>query len=296
MVYYVIDRSKEINAVPEEAICMRSIGEISRIVNVSKDTLRYYDEISLLKPEVINPSNGYRYYTDNQIHRLFTILEYKSYGFSLLEISELLNYGEDEKLQIFEKKHEELLLKITEYENILGRLENKIGGFSVNNYKVMIVDDAPFMRKVIGDFFAEQNYEFFSAENGEEAIKIFKEQKPDIILMDIVMPDKNGIDCTREILTLNAEAIIIMLSANITPENFYGSIEAGAVDIIAKPFQLDTIIDKTNKLISNNGRRTEYDLFDLKSKLSNFEPAKCLEQKEIDELLIICRKRNIAKD
>lgn len=78
---------------------MLSIGEFSNICKVSTKTLRYYDEIGLLKPSEINPENGYRYYAIEQLEQMLFINRLKSYSFSLEEIKPLLESREtDENL------------------------------------------------------------------------------------------------------------------------------------------------------------------------------------------------------
>ena len=70
---------------------MLSIGEFSKICGVSQKTLRYYDEIGLIKPNEINPKNNYRYYSINQREKMLFIMKLKSYSFSLDEIKELID-------------------------------------------------------------------------------------------------------------------------------------------------------------------------------------------------------------
>ena len=72
---------------------MLSIGEFSNICKVSTKTLRYYDEIGLLKPSEINPENGYRYYAIEQLEKMLFINRLKSYSFSLDEIKALAGFG-----------------------------------------------------------------------------------------------------------------------------------------------------------------------------------------------------------
>ena len=86
---------------------MLSIGEFSKICQVSAKTLRYYDEIGLLRPEEINPENGYRYYRVEQLERMLFINRLKSYHFSLEEIKRILGSDEAEAemlCQILSKK------------------------------------------------------------------------------------------------------------------------------------------------------------------------------------------------
>ena len=80
--------------------------------------------------------------------------------------------------------------------------------------RVLVVDDAIFMRNMIKDIFSGDEFEVVGeAANGVEAVEKFRELKPDLVTMDIVMPFKSGIEATKEILAVDADAIIIMCSA-----------------------------------------------------------------------------------
>ena len=89
---------------------MYSIGEISKMVKISSDTLRYYDEIQLLNPDYINPSNNYRFYSEEQVKELLYIMDLKDCGFNLDEIKIIIKLtDETEMKRIFAKKESELL-------------------------------------------------------------------------------------------------------------------------------------------------------------------------------------------
>lgn len=108
---------------------MLSIGEFSNICQASTKTLRYYDEIGLLKPSEINPENGYRYYAIDQLERMLFINRLKSYSFSLEEIKEFLAADEkqDEILrQTLARKKKELEEEMKSVSLILGQLDNDI--------------------------------------------------------------------------------------------------------------------------------------------------------------------------
>ncbi len=83
---------------------MLKIGELSKICNVSTQTLRYYDREGILAPEKVNESSGYRYYGLKQVEILNNIIKLKALGFELSEIKEILNAGEDEKVKLYKKK------------------------------------------------------------------------------------------------------------------------------------------------------------------------------------------------
>lgn len=102
---------------------MLSIGEFSKICEVSTKTLRYYDEIGLIRPNEINPENGYRYYSINQLKKILLINRLKSYQFSLEEIKAILEWDED---QFEEKLCSALLRKSKEIQDKLSALEHTL--------------------------------------------------------------------------------------------------------------------------------------------------------------------------
>ncbi|KOP68558.1 MerR family transcriptional regulator [Bacillus sp. FJAT-18019] len=109
---------------------MLSIGEFSKICEVSTKTLRYYDEIGLIHPDQINPDNGYRYYSIHQLKKMLYINRLKSYHFSLEEIKEIINGETDpseEKLRYaLHRKRREIQEKLTRYEDTLLQMNQDI--------------------------------------------------------------------------------------------------------------------------------------------------------------------------
>ncbi len=116
--------------------------------------------------------------------------------------------------------------------------------------RVLIVDDAIFMRNMIKDIFADEHFEIVGeAANGVEAVEKFKELKPDLTTMDIVMPFKSGIEATKEILALNKNAVIIMCSALGQESLVMEAIEAGAADFVVKPFKPEDVHRVVQKVL-----------------------------------------------
>jgi two-component system, chemotaxis family, chemotaxis protein CheY len=109
--------------------------------------------------------------------------------------------------------------------------------------KVLVVDDAIFMRSMIRDIFARSPFVISGeAENGLEAVRIYKELSPDITTMDIVMPVMDGISALKEIIKFDPQAKVIMCSALGQESLITESIEAGAKDFIVKPFQPSKVL------------------------------------------------------
>lgn len=117
--------------------------------------------------------------------------------------------------------------------------------------KILIVDDAAFMRMMIKDILVKNGYNVVGeAQDGAEAIEKFKELEPDLITMDITMPEKDGIAALKEIKAMDSNAIIIMCSAMGQQAMVIDAIQAGAKDFIVKPFQADRVIEAIEKALS----------------------------------------------
>ncbi len=116
--------------------------------------------------------------------------------------------------------------------------------------KVLVVDDAAFMRMMIKDILSKNGYQVVGeAANGMEAVEKFKELNPDIVTMDITMPEKDGIAALKDIKKISPAAKIIMCSAMGQQAMVIDAIQAGAKDFIVKPFQADRVLEAINKAL-----------------------------------------------
>jgi len=116
--------------------------------------------------------------------------------------------------------------------------------------KIMIVDDAAFMRMMIKDILVKNGFEVVAeAADGAQAIEKYKETLPDLVTMDITMPEKDGIAALKEIKKINPAAKIIMCSAMGQQAMVIDAIQAGAKDFIVKPFQADRVLEAVNKAL-----------------------------------------------
>lgn len=117
--------------------------------------------------------------------------------------------------------------------------------------KILIVDDAAFMRMMIKDILTKNDYEVVGeAENGLKAVEKYKDLTPDLVIMDITMPEMDGIQAVKAIKKLNSEAKIIMCSAMGQQAMVIESIQSGARDFIVKPFQAERVIEAVRKVLS----------------------------------------------
>lgn len=113
---------------------------------------------------------------------------------------------------------------------------------------ILIVDDAAFMRMMIKDILSKNGYVVVGeAENGAKAVEKFKELAPDLVIMDITMPEMDGIEAVKIIKSIDSNANIIMCSAMGQQAMVIESIQAGAKDFIVKPFQAERVIDAVSK-------------------------------------------------
>ena len=115
---------------------------------------------------------------------------------------------------------------------------------------ILIVDDAAFMRMMIKDVLSKNGFEISGeAQNGAKAIEKYKEINPDLVIMDITMPEVDGIQAVKEIKKINSAAKVIMCSAMGQQAMVIEAIQAGAKDFIVKPFQAERIIEAVKKVL-----------------------------------------------
>ncbi|MDG5470300.1 response regulator [Jeotgalibacillus sp. ET6] len=116
--------------------------------------------------------------------------------------------------------------------------------------RILIVDDAAFMRMMIKDILSKNGFEVVGeAADGAQAIEKFKETSPDLVTMDITMPEMDGITALKEIKKIDGSAKVIMCSAMGQQAMVIDAIQAGAKDFIVKPFQADRVIEAIQKAI-----------------------------------------------
>ena len=117
--------------------------------------------------------------------------------------------------------------------------------------RILVVDDAAFMRMMIKDILTKNGFEVVAeAADGMQALEKYKELQPDLVTMDITMPEMDGITSLKEIKKVNPNAKVIMCSAMGQQAMVIDAIQAGAKDIIVKPFQADRVIEAISKALS----------------------------------------------
>ena len=115
---------------------------------------------------------------------------------------------------------------------------------------ILICDDAAFMRMMIKDILTKNGYNIAGeAENGAKAVEKYNELKPDLVLMDITMPEMDGIQALKKIKEADTGASVIMCSAMGQQAMAIESIQSGAKDFIVKPFQADRVLEAVQKVV-----------------------------------------------
>ena len=117
---------------------------------------------------------------------------------------------------------------------------------------ILVVDDAAFMRMMIRDILAKEGYVIHEAVNGRDAIEKYAEVQPDLVTMDITMPEMDGIAALQEIRASHPDARILMVSAMGQQKMIVEALEAGALDFLVKPFQPAKVLETVKKCIRAN--------------------------------------------
>ncbi|MFV0464729.1 MAG: response regulator [Lachnospiraceae bacterium] len=115
---------------------------------------------------------------------------------------------------------------------------------------ILVCDDAAFMRMMIKDILTKNGYNVAGeAENGLKAVEKYQETKPDLVLMDITMPEMDGIAALKKIKESDSSANVIMCSAMGQQAMVIEAIQSGAKDFIVKPFQAERVIEAVKKVV-----------------------------------------------
>ena len=121
-----------------------------------------------------------------------------------------------------------------------------------SDYKVLIVDDVVSNVLLLKILLTNEKFQVCTANNGTSCIDMARKEHPDLILMDIRMPDMNGLDATRIIKEVNHEIPIVALSAYAFEENIRNAKEAGCDDFMAKPFKVENLIEIVKKYLGED--------------------------------------------
>jgi len=115
--------------------------------------------------------------------------------------------------------------------------------------KILVVDDAEFMRTSLKLLLESEAYEIIEAQDGYEAVEMYKQHQPDAVTMDINMPEKSGIEAIKEIIAIDPKAKIVVITSMGTEYMIRDAIQFGAANFIIKPFEDDQIREVIKKLV-----------------------------------------------
>ncbi|AEH25209.1 response regulator [Pyrococcus yayanosii] len=118
--------------------------------------------------------------------------------------------------------------------------------------RILVVDDAAFMRMLLKKILTQAGHQVVGeASNGKEAVEKYKQLKPDLVTMDIVMPEMDGITAVKEIMKIDPNAKIIMITAVGQEAKVMEALKSGAKGYIVKPFQAPKVIEEVNRVLSS---------------------------------------------
>ncbi len=115
--------------------------------------------------------------------------------------------------------------------------------------KILVTDDASFMRIILKDTLSKNGYEVVEAENGVKMLEVYDAELPDLVTLDITMPEMDGIVALKKLKEKHPDAKVIMCSAMGQQAMVVESIQAGAKDFLVKPFQADKVLSTVQKIL-----------------------------------------------
>jgi len=116
--------------------------------------------------------------------------------------------------------------------------------------RILVVDDAAFMRMMVRDMLKKIGHQVVGeAANGLQGVQMYKELKPDLVTMDVTMPEMDGVEAVKEIMAFDKDAKIVMISAMGQQAIVMDCIKAGAKDFIVKPFNIDRVAEAVKKVL-----------------------------------------------
>ncbi len=130
----------------------------------------------------------------------------------------------------------------------------------MKNYSILIIDDEKSQREILSGFLLKKGYKVFTAESGQQGLKMIKDQAIDIILSDFKMPEMTGIDILEKVSLINPEISFVLITAYGTVENAVKAMQLGAVDYISKPVNLDELEILLGRIVENKNLISENQL------------------------------------
>jgi len=135
-------------------------------------------------------------------------------------------------------------------EDVLGKKQGAFGGRGIVSATVLVCDDALFMRTMVKDILTQAGFTVLGeAENGKAAVEKYQLLNPDLVTMDIIMPEMGGIEAVKKIIEIDPQARILMCSAMGQQALVTEAIQAGAKDFVIKPFQPSRVLESVQRVL-----------------------------------------------
>lgn len=115
--------------------------------------------------------------------------------------------------------------------------------------RILVVDDSKFMRMLLGDLLSRNGFDVLEAESGEEALQIYRKERPDLVTLDILMPGRDGIETVGDLREEDPSARIVMVTALGMEDYIQRALEAGADGFILKPFSPERVLDTLKEVL-----------------------------------------------
>lgn len=173
-----------------------------------------------------------------------------------------------------------------------------------NNYRILLVEDDPNLGQLLCDYLEAKGYEVILRENGKEGYKAFKEEDLDLLVLDVMMPVKDGFTLAKEVRALDQHIPMIFLTAKTMQEDTLEGFRSGADDYITKPFSMEELLVRVEAVLKRVGKQEEVQgkpyrfrigsyHFDHRDRTLSRDGSEVeLTSKENDLLLLLCQKKN----
>jgi DNA-binding response OmpR family regulator len=158
--------------------------------------------------------------------------------------------------------------------------------------KILLAEDEPSLGQIIKESLETRNFEVLLAQNGEEAHIFYKNQKPDILVLDVMMPKKDGFTLAKEIRAENEAIPIIFLTAKSQPKDVVEGFTLGGNDYLKKPFSMEELIVRINNLLNRTYSQKTADNYKIGSYIFNF-PKQTLQFIEEEEVQLTHREAHL---
>lgn len=173
-----------------------------------------------------------------------------------------------------------------------------------NNIKILLAEDEPSLGQIIKESLETRKFTVFLAENGEIALEMYETEKPDILVLDVMMPKKDGFTVAKEIRAENKQIPIIFLTAKSQTKDVLDGFKHGGNDYLKKPFSMEELIVRIHSLLDRNQLKQDKKniviggfLFNhTKQTLSYQEKSETLTHRESELLFYLSEKRNAVLD